>query len=208
MPNDSIHKIEGLLRDSPPLPDNLWLEAQERFATRAVAARLADITFEDHDTPLGRMRISATRTGIVRLSFQAEDPEAVLADLAQKMSPKILRASTPAITATRRELDEYFSGRRQVFDVPLDWALTGAFRREVLRITSQIPYGATSSYQRVAAAAGSPRASRAAGSALANNPLPILIPCHRVLRADGSFGQYLGGVTAKEMLLALEREGG
>jgi O-6-methylguanine DNA methyltransferase len=104
----------------------------------------------------------------------------------------------------RHELDEYFAGRRQGFDVALDWTLTKAFRREVLRATAAIPYGETSSYRRVATAAGSPNAVRAAGSALANNPIPILVPCHRVLRTDGGLGQYRGGAAAKERLLALE----
>jgi methylated-DNA-[protein]-cysteine S-methyltransferase len=121
------------------------------------------------------------------------------------VSGRILGVSTPAITTTRRELDEYFDGRRRTFDVPLDWTLTRAFRREVLHATTLIPYGDTSSYRKVASAAGRPKAARAAGSALANNPLPILVPCHRVLRTDGTIGQYTGGIAAKTQLLTLEK---
>ncbi len=121
------------------------------------------------------------------------------------MSARILRASTPAITLTRRELDEYFDRRRHRFDVPLDWTLANSFRLKVLEATARIPYGQTATYRQVAKAAGSPNAVRAAGSALATNPLPILVPCHRVLRSDGTIGQYLGGSAAKTQLLTIEQ---
>jgi methylated-DNA-[protein]-cysteine S-methyltransferase len=198
-------QLETLLRDVIPASDEEWAAARAEFAARAASEGLVDIAFEDHETPLGRMRINATDTGILRIILPAENAEEVLEDLARKVSGRILGVSTPAITTTRRELDEYFDGRRRTFDVPLDWTLTKAFRREVLHATTLIPYGETSSYRKVATAAGRPKAVRAAGSAVANNPLPILVPCHRVLRSDGAIGQYLGGVAAKTQLLTLEK---
>ena len=198
-------QLEALLRGVVPTSDEEWAAARAGFAARAASEGLVDIAFEDHETPLGRMRINATDAGILRIILPAEDAEEVLEDLARKVSGRILGVSTPAITTTRRELDEYFDGRRRTFDVPLDWTLTKAFRREVLHATSLIPYGETSSYRKVATAAGRPKAVRAAGSAVANNPLPILVPCHRVLRTDGGIGQYLGGVAAKTQLLTLEK---
>jgi methylated-DNA-[protein]-cysteine S-methyltransferase len=197
--------LETLLRDVVPASDQEWAAARAGFAARAASEGLVDIAFEDHETPLGRMRISATDTGILRIILPAENAEEVLEELARKVSGRILGVSTTAITATRRELDEYFDGRRRTFDVPLDWTLTKAFRREVLHATTLIPYGETSSYRKVATAAGRPKAVRAAGSAVANNPLPILVPCHRVLRSDGALGQYLGGIAAKTQLLTLEK---
>jgi methylated-DNA-[protein]-cysteine S-methyltransferase len=202
--NEDSH-LETLLRSVVPATDREWAAARAGFAARAASEGLVDIAFEDHETPLGRMRINATDTGIMRIILPTENAEEVLEDLARKVSGRILGVSTPAITTTRRELDEYFDGRRRTFDVPLDWTLTRAFRREVLHATTLIPYGDTSSYRKVASAAGRPKAARAAGSALANNPLPILVPCHRVLRTDGTIGQYLGGIAAKTQLLTLEK---
>jgi methylated-DNA-[protein]-cysteine S-methyltransferase len=198
-------QLETLLRGVVPPTDREWAAARAGFVARAASEGLVDIAFEDHETPLGRMRISATDTGILRIILPAENAEEVLEDLARKVSGRILGVSTPTITTTRRELDEYFDRRRRTFDVPLDWTLTKAFRREVLHATTLIPYGETSSYRKVATAAGRPKAVRAAGSAVANNPLPILVPCHRVLRTDGTIGQYLGGVAAKTQLLTLEK---
>jgi methylated-DNA-[protein]-cysteine S-methyltransferase len=197
--------LERLLRGGPDAGTSQWAAARARFVARALADGLVDVAYEDHDTPLGTVRINATRTGIVRLVLPAEDADAALDDLARKLSTRILRTSSPMVTLARQELDEYFDARRRTFDVPLDWALSKAFRREVLQVTAQIPYGQTSSYRKVATAAGSPNAVRAAGSALATNPLPILVPCHRVLRTDGRLGQYRGGQAAKTQLLSLER---
>lgn len=197
--------VQARLRSAVSVSASQWTAVRERFAARALTAGLVDVAYEDHDTPLGRMRVSATPSGVVRLILPTENADEVLEDLARRVSARILRTSTPAITRARRELDEYFDERRRTFDVPLDWTLTRAFRRKVLAATAQIPYGQTASYRQVATAAGSPNAVRAAGSALANNPLPILVPCHRVLRSDGAVGQYLGGPAAKTHLLALER---
>lgn len=203
MPTNDTQHTELLLRRDVGVPD--WSAARRRFAVRAFRDGLVDIAFEDHDTPLGRMRVSSTKLGIVRIVLPTDDTEAVLEELARKVSARILRTSAPTIAQARRELDEYFNGTRRGFDVPLDWALTRSFRRQVLEATGQIPYGETSSYRQIAVTCGSPNAVRAAGSALATNPLPILVPCHRVLRADGSLGQYRGGAAAKRQLLALER---
>lgn len=202
--DDTAH-VETLLRADLPATDVALAAVRARFAARAAAEGLIDVAFEDHETPLGRMRVSATGHGIVRMSLPTENADEVLERLAHTVSPRILRHSTSTITTARRELDEYFDGHRRSFEVPLDWTLTKAFRRDVLRATAQIPYGEVSSYQRVATVAGSPNAVRAAGSALANNPLPILVPCHRVLRTDGGLGQYLGGQAAKLQLLTLEK---
>jgi methylated-DNA-[protein]-cysteine S-methyltransferase len=189
---------------APTGADPAWESARTRFVARAAAERLVDVGYEDHETPLGTVRIGATAQGIVRLLLPSEDHDAGLQELADRVSPRIVRGGTPAIATARHELDEYFAGHRRTFDVPLDWSLTRAFRREVLVATAAIPYGRTSSYRGVATAAGSPNAVRAAGSALATNPIPILVPCHRVLRSDGGLGQYRGGTEAKQRLLALE----
>jgi len=208
MPTNPSHedaRVELLLRSGVGVTAAEWTAARARLAARALSDGLVDVAYEDHDTPLGTMRVSATATGIVRVVLPAEDADEVLEGLARKVSARILRTSTPAITLARQELDEYFDGGRRTFDVALDWTLTKAFRRKVLQATAQIPYGQTSSYRQVAVAAGSPNAVRAAGSALATNPLPILVPCHRVLRTDGGLGQYLGGQAVKAQLLTLEK---
>lgn len=207
MPADDSHdaRTERLLRAGVEATTPEWTAVRARFAARALSDGLVDVVFEDHETPLGTLRLSATDAGVVRVILPAEDAEQVLEDLAGKVSARMLRTATPAITLARRELDEYFGGRRRSFDVPLDWTLTRAFRRRVLEATARIAYGQTSSYRQIAVAAGSPNAVRAAGSALATNPLPILVPCHRVLRSDGGLGQYLGGPAAKTQLLTLEK---
>lgn len=205
---DNTHKdarVKRLLRSGAETAVPDWVAVRARFTARALSDDLVDVAYQDHDTPLGTMRVSATNRGIVRMILPAENAAEVLEDLARKVSARILRASTPAITHTRQELDEYFAGRRRRFDVPLDWTLAKAFRFKVLEATARIPYGQTASYRQVASAAGRPNAVRAAGSALATNPLPVLVPCHRVLRSDGTIGQYLGGPAAKTQLLTLEQ---
>jgi methylated-DNA-[protein]-cysteine S-methyltransferase len=174
------------------------------LAGAAERSGLIDVAFERHDSPLGVIIVGATRDGLVRVGLPAEDEGAVLQQLAERVSARVLHASRDSLTQTRRELDEYFGGSRQAFGIPLDWRLASGFRREVLRATSEIPYGETASYRDVATRAGSPRAVRAAGSALATNPLPIVVPCHRVLRTGGGLGGYAGGLAAKTALLHLE----
>ena len=177
------------------------------LAARAASEGLLDVACATVDSPVGTLLLAATPRGVVRLAFENEPEEQVLRQLAERVSPRILRA--PArLDRARRELDEYFAGRRTAFGVPLDWALTSGFRREVLAATAQIPYAGTATYRSVATAAGSPNAFRAAGTALAKNPIPILIPCHRVLPAGGALGQYRGGPDRKRRLLNLEAAGG
>ena len=176
---------------------------QRRLADAAGADGLLDVAYRMLDTAVGRLLLAATEKGVVRVAYAAEDHDAVLDRLARDVSPRILHA--PArLDLAARELDEYFARRRIEFDVPLDLRLAHGFRRTVLHHLRDIGYGTTSSYAELAAAAGSPRAVRAVGCACANNPLPLLLPCHRVVRSDGSIGQYAGGVDAKEALLTLE----
>jgi methylated-DNA-[protein]-cysteine S-methyltransferase len=174
-----------------------------RLAERAAEETLLDVAYAPVDSPFGVLIVAATPAGVVRLAFANEARDAVLDDLARRLSPRVLEA--PArLDAARRELDEYFDGERTRFDLTLDWALTTGFRRDVLTATSRIPYGETATYRSVATAAGNPRAVRAAGTALATNPIPVLVPCHRVLRSDGALGGYRGGVERKDELLRLE----
>lgn len=182
-----------------------WQRVSAELARRAEAEGLLDVAFERHDSPLGPLLLAATRTGVVRVGLPSEDEEAVLEELGRAISARVLRAPRAAVTVARAQLDEYFERRRTEFDVELDWQLTRGFRRQVLIATAEIPYGQTTSYAQVAAGAGSPRAVRAAGTALATNPLPILVPCHRVLRSGGGLGQYRGGAAAKASLIQLER---
>lgn len=177
---------------------------KSEFTAAADAAGLVDVAYGTADSPLGPLLLAATTQGLVRVVLPAHDPDLALAGLARAVSPRLLERPQ-RLDAARRELDEYFEGRRTVFELPLDWRLVGGFRRRVLRATARIPYGETSSYAAIAAAAGSPRAHRAAGSALGANPLPLVVPCHRVLRSGGSLGGYGGGLEAKRTLLALER---
>jgi methylated-DNA-[protein]-cysteine S-methyltransferase len=174
------------------------------FASRAEAAGLLDVAFAVADSPFGAITLAATPKGLVKVGLPNQDPDDVLEDLAARVSPRVLEA--PArLDEVRRELDLYFDGRLQRFEVPLDWRLTrGEFRRRVLRRTARIPFGQTLSYTDVAAEAGNPRAQRAAGSALGSNPIPIVVPCHRVLRTGGALGGYGGGLPLKESLLRLE----
>jgi methylated-DNA-[protein]-cysteine S-methyltransferase len=196
--------VEAALRDRPDPAGSEWQRMRSELALRAIAEQLVDVAFEQHDSPLGRLLLGATSEGLVRVGLPSEDPDEVLQQLADRISPRVLRAPRATLATTRHELDEYFGGTRRDFDVPLDWRLVQGFRREVLRATAEIPYGSTSSYRDVATRAGSPNAVRAAGTALALNPLPIVVPCHRVLRTGGALGSYRGGAAAKATLLELE----
>jgi methylated-DNA-[protein]-cysteine S-methyltransferase len=174
------------------------------LAERAAAEGLLDVAYSTVDSPLGPLMIAATPRGLVRVSYsQFRDDDAVLADLARRVSPRVLEAPG-RLDRARRELDEYFEGRRTEFDLSIDWALTRGFTTEVLRATAAVGFGQTTTYAEVAGAAGSPRAVRAAGNSLGSNPMPIVVPCHRVLRTGGALGGYTGGVERKEFLLRLE----
>jgi len=184
--------------------------AAGRLTRRITAEGLADVSYAPAESPFGPLLLAATKRGLVRLAFPEEDIDSVLESLAQLLSPRIVEASD-SLDPARRELEEYFSGRRRTFGLELDWTLIGGFGRRVLRATSEIPYGGVLSYAEVAADAGSPRAWRAAGNALGANPIPIVIPCHRVLRSGGVLGNYGGGPARKRWLLELEgalRDGG
>jgi methylated-DNA-[protein]-cysteine S-methyltransferase len=173
------------------------------FADRAEGEGLLDVAYAETDSPFGSVLLAATPRGLVKLGLPNQDPEQVLGDLASKVSPRILEQ--PArFDEVRRELDLYFEGKLHDFDLPLDWQLSEGFRRRVLRSIARIPYGKTATYSEMAKRAGSERAVRAAGSACGANPIPIVVPCHRVLRVGGALGGYGGGVEMKEGLLKLE----
>ena len=174
-----------------------------RLVQNAERAQLLDIGYDVVDSPLGPLLLAGTEIGLVRIAYAVEDHDRVLSDLADRVSPRLLRAPD-RVAAAARQLDEYFAGRRQGFDLPLDLRLSAGFRRSVLDQLRRIEFGATRSYAEIAAAAGSPRAVRAVGSACATNPIPVVVPCHRVVRTDGSPGGYVGGLDAKRSLLALE----
>jgi methylated-DNA-[protein]-cysteine S-methyltransferase len=177
--------------------------AAGRLAEGADERGLLDVAYAVVDSPLGALVAAATPRGLVRLAYEDGELDDVLADLAARVSPRLLEA--PArLDPARRELDEYFAGGRERFDLPLDLGLTRGFRRRVLQAARRIPFGGTSTYTRMAAHAGSERAVRAAGSALGANPIPIVVPCHRVTRTDGSLGGYGGGLERKRFLLELE----
>lgn len=171
----------------------------------AAAAEVLDVAYARLDSPVGTLVLASTPQGLARLAYVDEGQEdAVLQEIAARLSPRML--SAPArLDEPRRELDEYFSGRRRAFDVTLDLRLLSDFTRRVLTATAQIPYGGVSTYKQVATAAGSPRGSRAAGNALGSNPLPIVLPCHRVVHSSGGLGGYTGGLERKRTLLGIER---
>jgi methylated-DNA-[protein]-cysteine S-methyltransferase len=174
-----------------------------RLTEAAQRDGLLDVAYRTTDSPVGPLLIAATEQGLVRVAFAGQDHTAVLADLAERVSPRVLEA--PArLDLVARELEEYFGRRRTAFDVALDFRLARGYRREVLSHLSDIRYGATASYAAVAAATGHPDAARAVGTACRVNPLPIVVPCHRVVRSDGSPGGYAGGADAKRILLDLE----
>jgi methylated-DNA-[protein]-cysteine S-methyltransferase len=177
----------------------------ERFAARALDEDLADVAYTHADSPLGRLLLAATPRGLACISyldFGSEDE--TLAWIAARVSPRVLEA--PArLDDARRELDEYFEGRLRDFTLPIDWVLVGDFGRRVLGQTARIPYGDVATYGDVAREIGSPRAARATGNALGSNPMPIVVPCHRVVAAGGKMGGYTGGIERKQLLLTLER---
>jgi methylated-DNA-[protein]-cysteine S-methyltransferase len=198
-----IKDVETALRDSaaalaeaPPA---------DSIAERAAAEGLLDIAYAVVDSPLGPLVAATTPRGLVRLAYTGEvrGEDEVLEDLATRLSPRILE-SPARLDRARRELDEYFAGERKRFELPIDWSLTRGFTSEVLRQTARIGFGKTSTYAEVASRAGSPRAVRAAGNALGANPLPVVVPCHRVLRTGGALGGYTGGIERKQFLLSLE----
>lgn len=192
----------GLARITDASPEHLnTLHA--RLAATAEREGLLDVAYRVVDSPVGALLIAATEQGLVRVAYASEGHDAVLQSLADRISSRILLAPD-RLDAAARQLDEYFTGKRREFSVPLDWRLSAGFRSTVLRHLPEIGYGHTASYAAVAKLAGNPTAVRAVGSACATNPLPVVVPCHRVIRSDGAMGGYLGGVQAKRILLTLE----
>jgi methylated-DNA-[protein]-cysteine S-methyltransferase len=173
------------------------------LSKRAQETGILDVAYATLDSPLGKLLVAVTPRGLVRIAYPGEGDDDVLAELAERVSPRVLLA--PERTdVVRRELDEYFDGERRKFSTPVDWSLVRGFAQGVLRATARVPFGETTTYRQVAEAAGSPRASRAAGNALGSNPIPIVVPCHRVLHSGGGLGGYTGGLARKRTLLTIE----
>jgi methylated-DNA-[protein]-cysteine S-methyltransferase len=198
---------DELARAFPGLPDRLGA-LHARLAAAAEHDGVLDVAYRTLDTPVGTLLLAATAQGLVRVAYPVEDHEAVLADLASRISPRIL-AAPPRLDPVARELEEYFGGHRRAFGFSLDRRLSAAgFRRTVLdHLVADVGYGRTASYAQLARLAGSPKAVRAVGSACATNPLPIVVPCHRIVPSGGGIGAYLGGADAKRALLDLEEAG-
>ena len=194
---------DALATAAADLPEGPPPEAVEALGRRAAEEDLLEVAYAPVDSPLGRLIVAATPRGLVRLAYTQRGEDEVLDELAAKVSPRVLEA--PArLDDVRRQLDEYFEGHRQEFDLPLDWSLARGFFRKVLEATARIGYGRVQSYAEIASSAGSPRAVRATGNALGSNRMPIVVPCHRVVRTGGSIGGYTGGLERKEFLLRLE----
>jgi methylated-DNA-[protein]-cysteine S-methyltransferase len=174
------------------------------LAERAGQEGLVDVAYAQVDSPLGPLTVAATERGLVRVAYPERPLDQVLGRLAEAVSPRVLEA--PArLDPIRRELEEYFEGRRRRFETPIDWALTAGFFRRVLQATARIGYGQVRTYAQVAERAGNVKAVRAAGNGLGSNPIPVVVPCHRVVRTGGGLGGYTGGLERKEFLLGLER---
>lgn len=177
--------------------------ALKRLSERASEEGLLDVAYTTTDSPFGRLLLARTPRGLIRVGLPNQDAEELLVELSEKVSPRVLEAPAQ-LDETRRELDLYFDGRLDRFDLPLDWQLAGGFRLRVLKAIDRIPYGQTRNYTEMASLAGNERASRAAGSACGSNPIPLVVPCHRVLRTSGALGGYAGGLPMKQTLLELE----
>jgi methylated-DNA-[protein]-cysteine S-methyltransferase len=187
-----------------PLPAAHEVDAlHTRLVRRAERERVLDVSFRTVGSPYGELLLAATPAGLVRVAFEIEGHDAVLEGLARMLSPRMLRSGRGTDDAAR-QLDEYFARRRRAFDVRVDLQLAHGFRRSVVEYLPHIAYGATASYSDVARAVGNATAVRAVGSACARNPLPLVLPCHRVVRSDGSIGNYGGGTAMKAALLAME----
>lgn len=196
--------IEDLLAGSPRQGElDKLARLQSALAAKAESAGALDVAYRTVASPVGDLLLAATDRGVVRVAFLHDDEDAVLQGLSDQLSPRVLRAPK-RLDAVASQLDEYFAGTRHSFETPVDLTLASGFRRTVLDHLPEIPYGSTASYATVAELAGSPRAFRAVGTACALNPVPIVIPCHRVVKSDGSMGLYAGGVAVKKVLLGLE----
>jgi methylated-DNA-[protein]-cysteine S-methyltransferase len=195
--------VTDLLSGSGPVTASELGVLHDALAARAESAGLLEVAYRTLDTAVGTLLLAATSVGLVRVAYEREGLDTVLEGLATRVSARILNAPK-RLDDTARQLDEYFAGRRHRFDLPVDLSLSAGFRRTVLTYLPVIPYGQTASYGAVAAAVNNPKAVRAVGTACATNPLPLIIPCHRVIRSDGLAGSYLGGPETKRQLLELE----
>jgi methylated-DNA-[protein]-cysteine S-methyltransferase len=188
-----------------PIDQDHLKRLHARLEKDAQAGDLLDIAYRTVDSAVGPLLLAATPLGLLRVAFANEDHDSVLQNLSARISPRVLEAPT-RLDSVARQLEEFFTGRRQSFDVALDWSLSHGFRRTVLEhLNTDIGYGTTTSYAILARLSGSPKAVRAVGTACATNPIPIVVPCHRVIRSDGAVGAYRGGPAAKRVLLDLER---
>lgn len=197
------HEVPSELAAVSDSDDEALTRLAEELRRAAAADGLIDVAYRIVDSPVGALLLAGTEAGLVRVAFAREGHDAVLASLAETISPRVLLAPS-RLDPAAMELEEYFAGRRRQFDLALDLRLSHGFRREVLAHLPDIGYGRTASYAAIAALTSSPRAVRAVGTACARNPLPLVVPCHRVIRSDGHQGAYLGGPEAKSLLLALE----
>lgn len=186
-----------------PSDDDTLARLKGALGQSAEAEGLLDVAYTTVDSPVGTLLLAATPKGLVRVAYAVEDHDRVLDTLATRLSPRVLRAPK-RLDAAARELDQYFARKRRAFDLPLDLSLSKGFRQLVQRHLPEIGYGQTRTYGQVAALVGNPKAVRAVGTACATNPLPVVVPCHRVLKADGTPGGYVGGPDAKVTLLSLE----
>jgi methylated-DNA-[protein]-cysteine S-methyltransferase len=207
MNDPRIAQLERALRRTPEQGD--LDRATRALLDRAEREGLIDVAYTEVDSPFGKMLVAGSDRGILRVSFPHRKGtatrawEKLLEEIAEVVSPRIVEAPE-RLDDVRRQLDEYFEGRRHEFDLPLDWRLTHGFQGKAIRQIARIPYGRTLTYGELAAKAGNPRAFRAAGTACGANPLPPIVPCHRVLPAGGGVGNYGGGPEMKRALLELE----
>lgn len=200
MTDDLGRRLAGSVPPGPKL-DVGRLRAD--LARRAAEAGILDVAYGTYESPLGPLTLFVTRRGLLRVSYPGKPLEAQVEEVAAVVSPRVLAAPERTDDA-RRQLEDYFGGVRRRFELPIDWSLMRGFRADVLRATGRIPFGSVATYRQVAAEAGSPRAYRAAGNALGSNPVPIVVPCHRVLHSGGGLGGYTGGLDRKRFLLRLE----
>lgn len=201
----AISGSRDLVTALPEVDDETVRRLHARLGAAAAAAGILEVAYRTVDTPVGPLLLAATEQGLVRVAYALQDHDRVLEQLAATISPRVLRAPQ-RLDSAAREIEEYFARQRTAFDLPLDLRRSSGFRRSVLAYLPRIPYGTTASYTAVAVAAGNPKAVRAAGTACATNPLPLVVPCHRVVRSDGTLGGYGGGLEAKQILLMLEAE--
>jgi methylated-DNA-[protein]-cysteine S-methyltransferase len=199
-----MNKVETQLREGPPTEPGSLDDALAEFRRRADREGLVEVAWTQVDTPVGTMLLATTDEGLVRVALSGAEEDIFLEDLADNISPRVVEHAKK-LDPVRRQFDEYFDGERTAFDVPVDWRLSHGFRRSVLEILhDEVPFGHVVSYKELAERAGRPRAHRAVGSAMATNPVPIVVPCHRVLRTGGALGGYGGGLDMKLHLLRLE----